>query len=164
MLLALILPPVKGKAADVKQDWVLGLAIATAIASAVAYLVPSPLFPRRKSTLPLIVFGTAVLLIANVMWNRSFLDYTRDHHYVREVFRRAMRNFHAPVYGRYDNAIARSKDAAPPYSYRTLPWVIVTSAAAIGWFYWTRRRPLEKRWDAASLAVLSGFILAMIAL
>jgi len=165
MLLALLLPPVRGKAADQKQDWVLGLAIGTAIASAVAYFVPSPMFPRKHGTLPLIVFGTAMLLIANVMWNRSFLDYTRrpdaPHN---EVFRRAMRNFHAPVYGRYDNAIARSKDAAPPYSYRTLPWVIVTSAVAIGWFTWARRRPLEKRWDAASFAVLCGFMLAMIVL
>src|SRR5688572_16561267 len=165
MLLALVLPPLKGKAADQKQDWVLGLAIATAIASAVAYFVPSPLFPRKHGTLPLIVFGTAMLLVANVMWNRSYLDYTRRPDSPRnEVFRRAMRNFHAPMYGRYDNAIARSKDAAPPYSYRTLPWVIVTSGVAIGWFYWARRRPLERRWDTVSVAVLCGFILAMIAL
>ena len=165
MLLALVLPPVRGKAADQKQDWVLGLAIATAIASAVAYFVPSPLFPRKQSTLPLIVFGTAVLLIASIMWNRAFLDYTRRPDSPRnEVFRRAMRNFHAPVYGRYDNSIARSKDAAPPYSYRTLPWVIVTSGVALGWFAWARRRPLEKRWDAASFAVLCAFLLAMIVL
>jgi hypothetical protein len=165
MLLALVLPPVRGKAADQKQDWVLGLAIGTAIASGVAYFVPSPLFPRRHGTLPLIVFGTAMLLIANILWNRSFLDYTRRPESPRnEVFRRAMRNFHAPVYGRYDNAIARSKDAAPPYSYRTLPWVMVASGVALGWFAWARRRPLERRWDAASFAILCGFTLAMIAL
>ena len=165
MLLATILPPVRGKAADVKQDWVLGLSIAVAIASAVAYFVPSPLFPRRRGTLPLILFGTAALMIANVMWNRSFLDYTRRPDAPRnEVFRRAMRNFHAPIYGRYDNAIARSKDAAPPYSYRTLPWVIAASLVAIAWFAWAARRPLERRWDAGSFATLGGFMLVMIAL
>jgi hypothetical protein len=164
MLLAPALPPLTGPGAYWKQTWVLRLATATAVASAIAYFVPSALFPRKRGTLPLIVFGTAVLLIANIMWNRSFLDYTRHHTYVREVFRRAMRNFHAPVYGRYDNAIARNKEARPPYSYRTLPWVIVTSIAALGWFYWALRRPLEKRWDAASFAVLCGFMLAMIAL
>jgi hypothetical protein len=165
MLLSLVLPPLKGKGADKKQDWVLGLAIATAIASGVAYFVPSAMFPRKQSTLPLIVFGTAMLLIACIMWNRSFLNYTRrpdaPHN---EVFRRAMRNFHAPIYGRYDNAIARSKEAAPPYSYATLPWVIVASMAAIGWFIWAWRRPLEKRWTAASFAVLCGFMLGMIVL
>jgi hypothetical protein len=161
MLLALLLPPLKGKGADRKQDWVLGLAIATAIASGVAYFVPTPLFPRKQSTLPLIVFGTAMLLIANVMWNRSFLHYTSHHTYVREVFRRAMRNFHAPVYGRYDNAIARSKEAAPPYSYATVPWVIVSSLVALGWFYWARRRPLEKRWDRGSFLILMAFQLAL---
>src|SRR3954471_2109114 len=64
MLLILVLPPLKGKGADKKQDWALGLAIATAIASGVLYVVPTPLFPRKHSTLPLIVFGTTILLIA----------------------------------------------------------------------------------------------------
>ncbi|MEA2709453.1 MAG: hypothetical protein QOF78_2054 [Phycisphaerales bacterium] len=163
MLLALEIPPVRGKGADRKQDWVLGLSIAVAIASAAAYFIPSPLFPRRRSTLPLIVFGTAMLLLANIFWNRSFLDYTRHHDYVREVFRRPMRNFHAPMYGRYDNAIARSPDGSgPPYDYSTVPWVIVSSGVALAWFAWARRRPLEKRWTAGSFAILLAFQLALI--
>ena len=165
MLLSLVLPPLKGKGAKKKQDWVLGLAIATAIASGALYVAPTPLFPRKQATLPLIVFGTAMLLIACIMWNRSYLKYVqRPDAPHNEVFRRAMRNFHAPIYGRYDNAIARSKEAAPPYSYRTLPWVMLTSIAAIGWFVWAWRRPLEKRWTAAMFATLCGFMLVMIVL
>jgi hypothetical protein len=166
LLLALPLPPTKGRYADIKQDWVLGIAIFIAIAAAGAYFVRTPMFPKR-STLPLILFGTAMLLIGNIVWNRAFLDYTRHHQYSREVFRRAMRNFHAPVYGRYDNALMRSADAVqegPPYSYATVPWVILSAGVAAAWYVWARQRPLDRRWDARSIATLAAFQLALIVL
>jgi hypothetical protein len=164
LLLALPLPPLKGKYADIKQDWVLGGAIVVAIASAVAYLVPSPLFPRKRSTLPLMLFGTAILLIGNILWNRAFLDYTRGPESPRnEVFRRAMRNFHAPVYGRYDNALARSKDAAgPPYDHSTVPFAIISAAICSAWYAWARRRPLDRPWDAKAFAILAALQLSLI--
>src|SRR3978361_1181268 len=70
LLLALPLPPTSGKWAIRKQDWGFGFAIATAIAGMVAHLIPTPLFPRRRSLLPLIVLGTSLLVIANVQWNK----------------------------------------------------------------------------------------------
>jgi hypothetical protein len=162
MLLALPLPPTKFKAAQAKQDRVFVAAIVLALLSAAAYVVPSPLFPRRRSVLPLIVLGTSLLLMANITWNKSFRDYVGETDYHREVFRRVMHKvYHWPMYGRYDNAIARWNETAQRYSFKTLPWVLVSSGIAAAWYLWARRRG-DRRWDARSLAVLLSFQLALI--
>lgn len=171
LLLALPLPPTKGKWAVHKQDWVLGGTLVVAALAAVAYFVPSRLFPRRRMTLPLIVMGTALLVAGNATWNKAFRHYVAHHHYSREVFRRAMHStLHWPIYGRYDNAVARwtplpakhGTKARGRYSYATLPWVLVSCAIAGAWYAWARRRPLEKRWDARAFAVLLALQLGLI--
>ena len=109
LLLALPLPPTKGKWAIHKQDWFLIASIVIALGSAVAYFVPNALFGRR-SIWPLILLGTSLLLTANIEWNKAFRAYCDKHpEYRREDFRKAMvTTLHWPVYGRYDNAIAAS--------------------------------------------------------
>ena len=97
MLLALPLPPTSGKWRRTQAGLGAGRwRSVVAIASAVAYFVPNPLFPRRQSTLPLIVLGTSLLLIANIDVEPRRSSITRATHpsYAREVFRRAMRKFH----------------------------------------------------------------------
>lgn len=164
LLLALPLPPTRGKWAVHKQDWIAGAAGVVAALALAAYLVPTRLFPQRKSPLPLILLGTAVLVLANVGWNKAFRAYGSAHpEYRREVFRNAMRtSFHSPVYGRYDNAIARFDPGTGRYGYATLPFVWLSLALAGAAYAWFRRRPLDKRWDAKDLALLAGFTLALI--
>jgi len=162
MLLALPLPPTKFAAAQRKQDWVNIAAIVTAVVSAALYWVRNPLFPRR-SILPLVVLGTSLLLMGNIAWNKSFREYVKTHDYHREVFRRVMRNvYHWPIYGRYDNAAARWNEAKQRYGFETLGWVVVSSAIAAAWYAWVHRRPVERAWNARSLAALVAFQLAMI--
>ena len=162
LLLALPLPPTKGKPAAKKQDWVMGLSLVIAAASGVVYFVPTPLF-RRRSVWPLILGGTALLVAADAVWNDAYLDYVTAHkEYRREVFRRAMHNSHAPIYGRFDNAIARWDEDRGGYSLATLPFVLLAGFVAVAWYAWARRRPPAKQWDAKSLTVLCGFQLALI--
>lgn len=159
MLLALPLPPTKGAWAVHKQDWILGGAIAIAIASLIIH------FRRGRGTLSLIVFGTAVLLSCNVVWNKSFRNYV-DHHKheeLREVFRKPMhRTFHWPVYGRYDNALARIDEKSGSYSFATLPFVALASAIAAAWFTWAWRRGIDRPLQSSDLVVLLIFQLALI--
>ena len=158
MLLALPLPPTKGKWAVHKQDWILAGAVVIAAAALLIHLMRG-----RRGVLPVIVFGTALLLAANVTWNKAYHAYVSHHRdYSREVFRRAMHNtFHWPVYGRYDNALARADDAGR-YSFATLPFALLSLLIAAGWFAWARRRPIERAWDWRSFAVLITFQLALI--
>src|SRR5262249_48669291 len=108
LLLALPMPPSRGKGAVHKKDWVFAGAAVLAGLSLAAYLGPHPLYPRRKSTPPLLLLGTSVLLVAQCTWNYAYLHYVEKHpEYTREVFRRPMHNFWAPVYGRYDNSFVR---------------------------------------------------------
>jgi hypothetical protein len=163
MLLALPLPPTKGKWAVHKQDWILGGAIAIAAASLIIHFLRG-----RRGVMPLIVFGAALMLTANVTWNKAFRSYV-DHHkhkqpeVMREVFRKAMhQTFHWPVYGRYDNAIARLDPDTGKYSFATLPFVLLSTAVAAMWFWWAKRRGFDRKWCPRSLAVLMAFQLALI--
>jgi hypothetical protein len=159
MLLAMALPPYRGNAGMAKQYWALGGAIAIlAIAGAVWW--------RTRSTLPLILLGTAILLIAQIAWGMSFRKYTAHHpDYSREVFRRAMRlSLHAPVYGRFDNAFFRENPDTGRNEFNTLPFVFLSGLVAAGWYSWSLRRPWDRPWCKGALATLMGLQLAMIAL
>jgi hypothetical protein len=163
MLLAPALPPQSGKWAVHKQDWLLGLTIAVALISLALYLLPTPLFPQRRSTLPLIVFGTAILIVGVIGWNKTFRNYVATHRgYNREVFRRKARTFHWPIYGRYDNSFARWDAAKKRYHFTTLPFALASAAVAGIWYAWARRRPLDKPWDARSVVILIALQLATI--
>ncbi len=163
MLLALPLPPTRGKWAVHKQDWILGGAIAIAVVSLVIHFLRG-----RRGVMPLIVFGAALLLTANVTWNKAFRGYVEHHRrkqpeVLREVFRRAMWNtFHWPVYGRYDNALARLDPDTGRYSLATLPFVLLSTAVAAAWFWWATRRGFDRKWCPRSLSVLMAFELALI--
>jgi hypothetical protein len=161
MLLILPLPPNKGKWAVHKQDWILVGALIIAAFSTAAYFVDNRMFPRR-SIWPIILLGTSLLLSANIIWNKKFRDYAGAHQdYRREVFRRAMvLTLHWPIYGRYDNAIARFDPDTGRYSLATLPYVLLASAIVAGWFMWAARRPLGAAWDAKAFAILIAFMIA----
>jgi hypothetical protein len=163
MLLALPVPPTKFAAAIHKQDRVFVAAIVIACASLLLWWFRTPLFARKRSVLPLILLGTAVLLIANIQWNRSFTHYVSTHHYSREVFRKKARGTtYWPIYGRYDNAVARWDPARKHYSLATLPWVLVSCAIAGAWLIWIHFRRLDRRWTLGSFAVLLGLQLGLI--
>lgn len=158
LLLALPLPPARGKFAIAKKDWLIGISAAIALASLLAWYVPNALFPRRKSALPLILFGTALLLQCIIAWNAIFRQYVSHHPELREVFRHAMRNLWAPIYGRYDNAIACYDPDHDRYSFRTLPFVCISALIAAVWYWWARRRVTgERKWNAAALGGSSCF-------
>ena len=157
MLLAMALPPNRSNGGVIKQYWALGAAIAIAgIAGAVWW--------RTRSTLPLILMGTAILLMAQITWGISFRAYGAAHKdYTREVFRRAMRlSLHAPVYGRYDNAFFRENPETGRYEFNTLPFVFLSGLIAAAWYGWSLRRSWDRPWCKRALATLMGFQLAMI--
>lgn len=162
LLLALPLPPTKGKWAIHKQDWVLIGSLLIAAASGVLYFVRTPLF-RPRSIWPLIVLGTALLVAGSVIWNKQFRKYAAAHpEYRREDFRKAMvTTLHWPVYGRYDNAIARYDPATKRYDFSTLPYVALSSVLAAGWVVWAIRRRADQRWGVGSFAILIGFQIAL---
>jgi hypothetical protein len=149
MLLVLSLPPYRGNAGLHKVDYALsGAAIAAVVAGIVWF--------KTRSTLPLMLLGVALLLIANIAWGKAFRLYASTHNYFGEVFRRPMQqSLHAPMYGRYDNALIRME---------TLPFAILSFGVAGAWYVWARRRKWEQSWTPTSLALLIGFALAMIIL
>ncbi len=163
MLLILPLPPNKGKWGVHKQDFILGTALAIAALSAVAYVVPNPFYPKR-SIWPLILGGTALLLSANIIWNKQLRDYAGDHpEYRREVFRRAMvLTLHWPIYGRYDNAIARFDPETSSYSFATLGWALTSGLVIATWYLWARNRSNAQPWAPADFAILICCMLATI--
>ena len=77
LLLALPLPPTKGKWAVHKKDWVFAGAVAIGALSLAAYLLPTPLFPRRKSTLPLLLLRDVDL---DFLVGKSTAEVTRESH------------------------------------------------------------------------------------
>lgn len=156
LLLALPLPPTSGKWAVQKTNWVLGAAIVTAVAAGAA------LVRNRRDTLALILLGTSILVMANWGWNTAFRQYYSNHSYKREVFRKAMRNFYAPLYGKYDNALARRDPRTGRYSLATLPFAIGSLVIAAVWYGWARQRPLDRRWGTRSFAVLFSLQLLLI--
>lgn len=154
MLLALALPPNHGRWWNQKKNVIFPAAALVAAAAALAYVRPGRMFPRRRSTLPLIVLATALLLMATIIWNVAFRRYAGSHAYATEVFRSTMRNPWSPIYGQYDNALARPA---------TLPFALLAAALAVAWYAWARRRPAERPWGARSFAALLSFQLALIA-
>jgi hypothetical protein len=153
LLLALPLPPNSTWWWNHKKNVVAPVALAVALASLLTYLRPTPLFPRPRATLPLIVLGTSLLLLFATAWNTAFRRYAGSHDYNVEVFRSVMRNPWSPIYGQYDNALARP---------RTLPFALLAVAVAAAWYAWVRKRPLDWRWDARSLLSLLALQLALI--
>ena len=139
-----------------KKDLVFAGALVTAVGAGIA------LVRSRGNTLALILLGTSLLVMGNWGWNKAFREYYSTHSYKREVFRKAMRNFYAPVYGRYDNAIARWDPHRGSYSLATLPFAIASIAIAAVWYRWARRRPLDGRWGTRSFAVLLSLQLLLI--
>jgi hypothetical protein len=149
MLLVLSLPPYRGNAGLHKVDYALSGAAIAAVVAGMVYL-------KTRATLPLMLLGIALLLIANIAWGKAFRLYTSTHNYSGEVFRRPMQqSLHAPLYGRYDNALIRVQ---------TLPFAILSGAVGAAWYAWARSRRWEGRWTPMSLALLMGFTLTMMIL
>ena len=65
MMLILALPPYHGNAGLNKVEFVLSVALVTAIISAIVWW-------RTSTTLPLILLGVSLLLIANICWGKAF--------------------------------------------------------------------------------------------
>ncbi len=159
MMLALPLPPYRGKLGVLKRDCVTASAIVISTGALLAYFLANPLF-RRRSAWALILLGTSLLLLANQAWNAAFRHYVDTHTHKREVFRDTMRNFWSPMYGRYDNALARLDETSGTYSHRTLPFVFLSSAIALAWLWWARRA-VARPWNARTFAALIAFQIAM---